>query len=152
MNTDRLPRQLVVGAGFFLMCAAPELLVAQSPPAAPTPAFHSNLRPAHPKPPGPMDDFAGLKLTPEQQTQINRIHEDMKSRMDGVVKADNLSPEQKEAMLRGLQHMERGQVFGVLDAEQRAEVRKRALARHAAAPPQQDRRKPAPAPLQAPGR
>jgi hypothetical protein len=90
-----------------------------------------------------MDEFAGLKLTPDQQARISQIHEDMKSRRDRVLKADSLSPDQKAAMLQGLQHMERGQVYQVLDSEQRIEVRKRALARRSAAKKEQDKRRPA---------
>ena len=84
-----------------------------------------------------MDDFAGLNFTDDQKARINKIHEDIKARMDTVIKDDKLSPEQKGAMLQGFQHMERGEVYKVLTLEQQVEVRKRIFARRAAAQPEQ---------------
>lgn len=80
-----------------------------------------------------MDDFAGLNYTDDQKARINQIHEDFKARMDKVIKDEELSPEQKGAMLQGFQHMERGEVYKVLTREQQVEVRNRILARRAEA-------------------
>jgi Spy/CpxP family protein refolding chaperone len=80
----------------------------------------------------PTDDFAGLKLTDDLKAKIDQIHQSIKSRMDAVVKDQKLTSEQKEAMLAGFRHMERGQVFKVLTPEQQIEVRTRAGARRAA--------------------
>ncbi len=80
-----------------------------------------------------MDDFAGVNYTNEQQAKIRQIHQDIKARMDAVVKDKKLSPEQKGAMLQGYQHMERGEIYKMLTTEQRTEVRKRVLARRQAA-------------------
>ena len=88
-----------------------------------------------------MDDFAGLTYTTDQKAKIRQIHQDMKKRMDTVAKDNKLSPEQKWAMLQGYQHMERGQVYKVLTADQQKEVRKKALARRAAAQKEQQKEK-----------
>jgi hypothetical protein len=95
---------------------------------------------------GPMDDFAGLNFTDDQKERINKIHEDFKARLDAVIKDDKLNPDQKGAMLQGFQRMERGEVYKVLTREQQAEVRKRILARRAAAQKEQQERKTQPTP------
>ena len=84
-----------------------------------------------------MDDFAGLNFTDDQKERINKIHEDFKARLDAVIKDDKLNTDQKGAMLQGFQRMERGEVYKVLTREQQAEVRKRILARRAAAQKEQ---------------
>ena len=91
--------------------------------------------------PGPLDDFAGLKLTGEQRATIQRISEDGKSRIATVVKDDKLSPEQKGAMIQGIQHMERGQVYKLLTPEQQMAVRKRVLARREVAKKEQEEKR-----------
>jgi Spy/CpxP family protein refolding chaperone len=97
-----------------------------------------------------MDDFGGLNYTDDQKARIAKIHEDMKERMDKVIKDDKLSPEQKGAMLQGFQHMERGEVYKVLTPDQREEVRKRILARHADAKKEQEKKEPVPVPRPTP--
>ncbi len=79
-----------------------------------------------------MGDLAGLQFTDDQKAKIHQIHQDIKSRMDAVLKDDKLSPEQKGAMIQGYRHMERGQVYKVLTPEQQTEVRKKVLARRTA--------------------
>ena len=79
-----------------------------------------------------MDDFAGLKYTDEQKAKIDQIHQDMKSRMDAVVKDGKLTAEQRDAMLAGYGRMERSQVYKVLTSEQQKEVLKRIRARRVA--------------------
>ena len=56
----------------------------------------------------------------------------MKSRMDDVAKDEKLTPEQKEAMLEGLQLMESRQLLKLLTPDQQVEVRRKVLARRAA--------------------
>jgi len=73
-----------------------------------------------------------LKYTDDQKEKIDQIHQDMKSRMDLVVKDEKLSPDQKDAMLQGYRRLERSQVFKLLTPEQQREVRKRISARRAA--------------------
>ena len=80
----------------------------------------------------PTDDFAGLTFTDEQKAKIHQIKQDMKSRMDDVAKDEKLTPEQKEAMLEGLQLMESRRLLKLLTPDQQVEVRRRVLARRAA--------------------
>jgi Spy/CpxP family protein refolding chaperone len=79
--------------------------------------------------PSTEDDFAGLEYTDEQKARINQIHQDMKSRMDVVVKDEKLNADQRNAMLQGYGRMERAQVFKVLTPEQQKEVLKKIRAR-----------------------
>jgi Spy/CpxP family protein refolding chaperone len=142
MKGNRLVKRWAVGAGFFLLCAAPGLTVAQNPPPAPPqPQGMSSAPPRPNKIPGPLDDFSGLKLTADQKAKIHQIDEDGKSRVAEVIKEPRLSQEQKGAMIQGIQHMERGQAYKLLTTEQRTEVRKRVLARREAAQKEQEKKK-----------
>lgn len=66
-----------------------------------------------------------LPLSDDQRTQISRINQGIKTRMDLVVKDDNETTDQKEAMIEGLQRMRLRQIFIVLTHEQRLELRKK---------------------------
>ncbi|WP_109488887.1 hypothetical protein [Occallatibacter savannae] len=72
--------------------------------------------------------LSGVNLTEQQKTAIDRIHHEMRAKMEIVSKDQNESPEQKSAMLEGMNRMQMRQVFDVLSSEQREEVRKRILA------------------------
>jgi Spy/CpxP family protein refolding chaperone len=140
MNKNRFAKRVAVAAGFFFLCAAPGLTRAQSSPPSPAPTPHRAppvVRPKKSTP--PPDDFAGLQYTEDQKAKIDQIHQDMKSRMDAVLKDEKLTAEQKGAMLDGYRRMERGQVFNVLTPEQQREVRKKVRARRAAE--QEERKK-----------
>jgi Spy/CpxP family protein refolding chaperone len=93
------------------------------------------------------DDLAGLKYTDDQKAKIDQIHQDMKSRMDAVVKDEALNAGQKQAMLEGFARIERRQVLQVLTPDQLAEVRKKALARRAAEQQQRQQALPSAQPL-----
>jgi hypothetical protein len=143
MNRNRFAKRLAVASGFFFLCAAPGLTRAQSRPPGLTQTPHT-ASPAVQPTSGtvPVDDFAGLKYTDEEQVKIDQIHQNMKSRMDAVVKDEKLNADQKAAMLQGLQRMERGQVYRVLTTDQQATVRKVALARRAAAQAEKQKQSP----------
>ena len=133
MNKNRFAKQMAAAAGFFFLCAAPWLTRAQSSPPIPAPTPRQTSPAVRPKKNiPPPDDFAGLQYTDEQKAQIDQIHEDVKSRMDAVVKDKKLTAEQRDAMLAGYQRMERSQVYKVLTTQQRKEVLRRIRARHAA--------------------
>jgi len=151
MNKNRFAKQMASAAGIFFLCAAPGLTQSQSSPAPsnppgqssppPSPSSAPSPKPTQRKPlpvvrpkkaPSPADDFAGLTLTDEQKAKIDKIHEDMKVRVDAVKKDEKLSPEQRDAFLTGYERMERGQVFAALTPEQQKEVRAKIRARHTA--------------------
>jgi hypothetical protein len=129
---NRFVNRVATGAGIFVLCGMPAMIQAEdaAPPAAPA-SHKAAPAPRAMKAAAPMDDFAGLQYSDDQKTKIRHIHEDIKARMDGVVKSDKLSPEQKGAMLQGYAFMERRQVYGVLRPDQQLEVRKKTLARRA---------------------
>jgi Spy/CpxP family protein refolding chaperone len=134
MNTNGLASRVALGAGFFVLCVAPALTGAQSFPPGPAQAAHTVPHAAGATTvPSPADDFEGLKYSDDQQAKIRLIRQDGELRRDAVVKDQKLSSEQKQAMLQGLQRIERGQVYKVLTPEQQAEVRKRIIGRQAAA-------------------
>jgi Spy/CpxP family protein refolding chaperone len=123
----------VAAAGFFFLCAAPGLNCAQSSPAGPVLTPHKISPATGPKrSASETDDFAELKLTHEQKAKIDEIRQNMKSRIDVVVKDEKLNADQKEAMLRGYKRIENNQSFKVLTPEQQIQVRERVLARRAA--------------------
>jgi Spy/CpxP family protein refolding chaperone len=159
MNTNRFGKRLAFAAGFIFLCAAPGRTSAQSsppsPPSAsspssapiPMPAPRKRLPAARPKTgPGSADDFAGLEYTDDQKAKIDKIHADMKVRLDAVAQDGKLTPEQRDAMLEGYKRMERSQVFKALTPEQQKEVLKRARARHVAEEGEQKKRQPPPPP------
>ena len=76
--------------------------------------------------------LSGLNLTDEQKTAIDRIHHEMRSKMEIVTRDANETPEQKSAMLEGLNRMQVRQVYDVLKPEQREAVRKKISAMRAA--------------------
>lgn len=79
------------------------------------------------------DILSGVTLSEEQHMQIDQIHKDMRSRMEQVARDSRETPDQKEAMIRGLQRMERHQVFMALTPAQRSTLTKRLMAQRAAA-------------------
>jgi Spy/CpxP family protein refolding chaperone len=88
----------------------------------------------------PMDDFAGVNFTAEQKARVEQIREKSRSRMHDVAVDTKLSPEQRAAMVEGIQRLERGEVYQVLTPEQQTEVRKRLLARRAAAQKEREKK------------
>jgi Spy/CpxP family protein refolding chaperone len=129
-------------AGFLVLCAAPALSGAQTPPPAPPEARHPTIvSNSQMKPVDPMDDFRGLNFSAEQKARISKIHEDSRLRMHAVATDEKLSPEQRGSMIEGLQRMERGEVYKVLTPEQQTEVRKRVRARRAAAQKEREKKK-----------
>jgi Spy/CpxP family protein refolding chaperone len=141
MRAKRWASVWVLRAVWALQAAA-GVTLAQSPvPPAPKPQPHAIPAIARGnRLVGPMDDFAGLKLTDAQQAKVREILEQTKSRIDAVTKS-KLGPEQKGAMIQGYEHMERNQVYRVLDPEQQAVVRKRVLERREAARLDQEKTK-----------
>jgi len=103
MNKNRFAKRVAVAAGFFFLCAVPGLARAQSSPPTPAPTPHKTLPVARPKrDTRPTDDFAGLQYTDEQRARIDQIHQDLKVRMDAVVKDEKLAAEQRDAMVAGV--------------------------------------------------
>ena len=131
MKKNRHTKRLA--AGLLFLCVMPGLTRAQSstpsPMLAPPKAAHV---PRPKRVPTKEDDFAGLNLTDDQKAKIDQVHRNMKTRRDAVVKDEKLTADQRDAMLEGYERMERGQVFELLTAEQRKEVREKIRARHAA--------------------
>ncbi len=94
------------------------------------------------KAPDPLDDFTDLTYSPDQKARIEQIRENSRKRMHDVAIDTKLSPEQRGAMIDGIQRLERFDVYKLLTSEQQADVRKRAAARREAA--QRDRQRQAP--------
>jgi hypothetical protein len=143
MNKNRFAKRLAVAGGFLFLCGAPGLTRAQSSPPSPAPTPYKPLPAARPKKVTPLtDDFAGLQYTDDQKARIDQIHQDMRTRMDAVVKDEKLTVEQRDAMLAGYRRMERSQVFKVLTTQQQKEVLKRIRARHVAEQEEQKKQSP----------
>jgi len=91
------------------------------------------------------DDFAGLDLSDEQKSEIEKIRQDTESRRGVVAKDSNLNSDQKNAMIQGYARLEYSQIFRVLTPIQQRVVRQRIMARRAA-----DQASKGPQPHQAP--
>jgi Spy/CpxP family protein refolding chaperone len=153
MEMKRILERWAAAAGLCVLWAAvPGAAGAQEQPPAPAgpPHRHMDIVPdSKLKHADPMDDFSGVDFTVEQKGRVEKIREDSRSRMHDVAVDTKLSPEQRAAMIEGIQRLERGQVYQVLTPEQKDAVRKRILARRQAA--QKDRARQAqarPTPLQ----
>jgi hypothetical protein len=82
--------------------------------------------------PTPEDDFTGLQYSDEQKAQIDKIHQQTKMQMDAVAKDQQLTADQKDAMLVGYARLEYSQIYRVLTPEQQRQVLQRNRARRAA--------------------
>lgn len=121
-------RFAAVAAGLVFLFNLPAIIRAQSSPPPPpaTEIPQKTLPPPRAKKaPAPTDIFAGLQYTDDQKAKISKIHEDMKARVDAVIKDDKLNPDQKGAFLQGFERMERSKIYEVLTPEQKVEVGKR---------------------------
>ena len=121
-------RFAAVAAGLVFLFNLPAIIRAQSSPPPPpaTEIPQKTLPPPRAKKaPAPTDIFAGLQYTDDQRAKITKIHEDMKARVDAVIKDDKLNPDQKGAFLQGFERMERNKIYEVLTPEQKVEVGKR---------------------------
>jgi hypothetical protein len=133
MNKNRFAKRVALTAGFLFLFATPRLTRSQSSPPTPAPIPRKTLPAVRPKKDTHVaDDFAGLQYTDDQKARIDQIHQDMKSRMDAVVKDEKLTAEQRDAMVAGYKRMERSQVYKVLTTQQQKEVLRRIRARHTA--------------------
>ncbi|MGH8275460.1 MAG: hypothetical protein ACRETH_02075 [Steroidobacteraceae bacterium] len=128
MKSKRILERWAAAAGLCLLWAVPGAAGAQSQPPAP-PRPHATLVPdSKLKHVDPMDVFVGVSFTTEQKARVEQIREKSRSHMHDVAVDTKLSPEQRAAMLEGIQRLERGEVYQVLKPEQQAVVRKRVLA------------------------
>jgi len=145
MNKKDISRFVLAGAGLVLLSTVPGPSLAQNSSQAPVPLQQATASPASaPRPvpkkvTGPLDYFEGLTYTDEQKAKIEEIHKQTKVRLDKVVRDNQLSPEQKDAMLQGYRRIEAGEIFQLLTPQQQKEVQQHASARRAAMKPQQQR-------------
>jgi Spy/CpxP family protein refolding chaperone len=143
VKTNRILERWAAAAGLCLLWAVPLAGGAQSQPT-PTrsPSRHATIVPdSKLKQVDPMDDFSGVDFTAEQKARVEQIREKNRSRMHDVAVDTKLSPEQRAAMLAGIQRLERGEVYQVLTPEQQVAVRKRVLAQRATAQKEREKKK-----------
>lgn len=86
--------------------------------------------------------LAKITLTDDEKTKIDQIRRDFNNKFELVAKDPHTNPDQKAAMIGGFQRLERTQIFEVLTPVQRDEMRKNALAEHAANQPGPGYRRP----------
>lgn len=133
MNKNGFVTRVVVVAGFLLLGAAYGLSLEQTSPPSAAPPQQITPPPARPRNSNsPPDFFAGLTLTDDQKAKIAQIRADSKSHLEAVASDTKLSPDTKDAMLRGYRRMENNKIFEVLTPEQQQEVRRRMSAWRAA--------------------
>jgi hypothetical protein len=133
MNKNRFAKPFAVAAGFIFLCAAPGQARALSAAYDAAQTRKPAARGTQPKADSlPADDFAGLNYTDEQQAEIDGIHRETESHKATVAKDENLTADQKDAMILGYTRMEYGLVFKALTPDQRRQVRQRMSARRAA--------------------
>ena len=134
MNQNRFWKPVAIAAGLFFLCAAAGLSRAQSSLPSAVQSWKADSPEAQQKKDAlPADDFDGLQYTDEQKTEIDKIHQELKSRKEAVIKTEKLTADQKDAMLSGYTRIEYGEIYKVLTPDQQRQVQQRARARKAAA-------------------
>jgi Spy/CpxP family protein refolding chaperone len=132
MKKNQFTKTMAVAAGFVFLCVVAGMTLAQSAP--PVAVQTPNAAPSGIQPRGktlPPNDFADLSFTDDQKAELDKIHRETESRKAAVEKDQQLTPDQKNAMLLGYTRMEYGQSYKVLSPEQRRQVNRRMLARKA---------------------
>lgn len=133
MNDNRFEKSLAVAVAFASLIAASVLVRAQGVPSSTDQAPKTASREFQAKRDTlPPDDFAGLTLTEEQKSEIEKIHRQMESNKEAVARDEKLDADQKNAMLLGYTRLEYGRRFAVLSPEQQRQVRQKIIARRAA--------------------
>jgi len=122
-------KTVIAAGGFLFLCATPELALGQSsqPGAAPPAPMKSALA-APGKSAGPPDLLEGLTLADDQKAKIGQIREETQSHLAALANDKKLSPEAADAMRRGYQRNENGNILEVLTPEQQQQVLKRIAA------------------------
>ena len=145
MSKAALLNRAVVAGGFLFLCGATGLSLDETRApgrAAPPPASAALAQPRNPN--SKHDFFAGLTLTDDQKTKIDRIREDTMSHLAAVANDKKLSPEVMDAMIQGFRRIEYGQILDVLTGDQQREVRRRMSEWKAAAQQRQQQSQQAP--------
>ena len=121
-----------VAAAFIFLGAASGWSQTQS--SAPKAALIPHRRANVPRPVKrtlPEDDLSGLTLTDDQKAKIDQIRQALRPRLEAVIKDDNSTPWQKQAMIEGVRRMVRSQIFQVLTPDQQLVIRKKRLSERA---------------------
>jgi Spy/CpxP family protein refolding chaperone len=141
MRSFRLLQQLSVTAGLLAMCALPAALRAQDAAAPQSDSAQQTSHARHRE--GHENELAKLNLTDDQKAQVQKIHEDMKTKAEAVKGDSTLSADQQRAKIREIHKSGHEQVMQLLTPEQRQQMKSDEVARKSAhqqggqAPPQQ---------------
>jgi len=80
----------------------------------------------------PADDFAGLGLSDEQKSEIEKIRTNTEMHRGLVAKNPSMNSDQKDAMIEGYTRQEYTRIFRILTPIQQKIVRQRVMAHRAA--------------------
>jgi Spy/CpxP family protein refolding chaperone len=137
--------RIAIAACLVLLCAVPRSARGDSSTQHPMSSAPNAAQSGSQRVGSLEDDFAGLDLSDEQKSEIEKIRQDTESRRGVVAKDSNLNSDQKNAMIQGYARLEYSQIFRVLTPIQQRVVRQRIMARRAA-----DQASKGPQPHQAP--
>lgn len=138
MNNKRLTHNATVATLFLLVLAV------SGPARGDRPLSHAMpaLNPAMPglQKIAPVNDpFAALDLSDAQKAEVQKIRQNAEERKAAVVRAQNIGPDQKDAMILGYTRAEYSQIFRVLTPAQQKVVRERIRTQQVEAAKQKDR-------------
>ena len=128
MKKNPIAKFVAVAAQCMILITAPGLIRGQS--NAPQMVQLSGTPGAQADPYA--EAFAGLTYTDKQKEAISKIQQDIASRKAMVMKSDQLTQDQKDAMVAGYTHMEYGSIFKELTPQQQKVVSGRLQASRAA--------------------
>lgn len=130
MRSFRLLQQLTVTAGLLAMCALPATLRAQEGAAPQSDSGQPASHARHGE--GQNEELAKLNLTDDQKAQVQKIHEDMKTKMAAVKGDSTLSADQQHAKMQEIRKSGHEQVVQLLTPEQRQQMKSDEMARKSA--------------------
>jgi Spy/CpxP family protein refolding chaperone len=141
LNHNRLRKSTAAAALFFLALVVP--------------AAQGDTRQGHPLPARDLsesrqqkivtldDAFAGLDLSKEQRSEVQKIRKDAEARKTAIAENQALTQDQKDAMILGCMRLEYSRIFQALTPTQQNMVRERLRAWQQAEAPTQKPNAPA---------
>jgi len=128
MRRFRLLQQSVVTAGLLALCGLPAAVRAQDAPQGTMQAQDQ----AAPGRQGQDEELAKLNLSDDQKTQVKKIHEDMKAKMDALRSDSSLTADEQRARAQEIRKSSHERVKQILTPDQRKQMKSDEMARKAA--------------------
>jgi Spy/CpxP family protein refolding chaperone len=141
MKNFRTLKHVPLTAALFALCSVPAVVTARQDQQ--TPQSDPGQQPVAQHGQKHEDELANLNLSDDQKTQVQKIHESMKSQIGAIRNDASLSADQQRAKVQGIRKSGHDQIVQLLTPEQRQQMksdereRKAAKQQGSQAPPPQ---------------